>query len=1293
MTITTLRPSATSSGVGWSAQPSGTLHGVTSDDSDSTWAQWSGDGSALILTTPIDSPPAGERRHLVRLRARGEDGAAWWAVRLASGSLVAGAAASFGSSPETIVGSWGSGAPPDGSTVMSCYVTGQSTGVKITELYLDVDSRLAPNFTPQVLDGSGTATTTINDTNTPIVRVSALNLDGLPARQYRYWVTLNGATVWDTGVVSGAPVNRQTVPLDNGTYVAHLMVWSTLGANTAYASTEKTLTFTVTVGALPIPNAPTVTPEEPFYRVEVCAPNVSDFDGEQTWIEVQRVDCPHGGYLALPGGNPAHASAPDPIDTVLYDFTTDAEGWVGEGAATVQRVASPSQDGNGALEASETFGAGFSEVRFNDASPERDLSAGGPTLGAWVLIPADAPGSGWQARLEVQNTSFVWVPGPNFNPVPGVWTFITFTPDPALLADCRSIGFAIGANGVNQDQAVYVDRVIQGTLPFTDPPTDLEVTVRAARDDDWRPSADETLVAKYLTAGDQRSWRVSLDADGNGDPALIGRPFLVWTTDGTLGTAITAGATERAPISPTGEVTLRVLLDSDNGEGGWTVTFETLDEEGNWVQLGEQITGAGTTSIYSSSEPLQVGSYNNGGSERFRGRVYSVQIRDGRDGPILANPDFTNHPAGTDTFTDSTGRTWTVHAPATITSAQSATSLAILGPLGTGECAEFVDYSLPRAGVGRSCDHQPEECCSYYRARTVGQVDGALLVSDWSDAWNPGLPEGLVVAWPSTEASIPAGWSRVTDLDGKYLKGIPDASTQPGGTGGAASHTHTVPSHTHDISHSHTSPTPTAAATGAVNSDDGNPGTSAIAASHTHTRPSTNSATVSSGATAPPTTSASNDLARLHVLWIEANGSPLGLPSGALAFMLDTSVSGWDDYANAADRFLKGSAAGADGGGTAASDIAAHVHGINAHTHTGTAHTHTSPNTGSVNSNLSLFSGPNAVIWQSSHSHVINIASSTTAALNSGGGGNSGATDAPEPPHRRLRVRQNTLGFPNLPVGTIAAWRGSLGSIPDHWQLCDGTNGTPDMFGRYPKGATSAIGDAGGSLDAHSHTTPNHSHTTSGHAHSASTNPVGSGANTSSTATISVATAAHTHALSNVNSTTPTVGGSTSGTMSATTTEPPYEEVAFIQLIEEWQPPEPAETFCLEWNSDEHLIRTRGPAGPMYAPVKGRFEWAVTRPFTASTGVNGSRFVTSAPPGGRNLTMTAAVESEAELAQLRAVLARPLVLISPSDASEVWAAPVQESVRIVKVGRIRQVTASFIATGPEPPPQLADVGA
>lgn len=305
--ITTLRPSATSSGVGWTPS-AGTLHGVTSDDSDATYATWSGDGSALILATPVDAPPTDERRHQVRLRARGEDGNAWWAVRLSSGSLVAGASALFGSSPETVIGSWGTGAPADGSTVLYTYVTGQTSGVRITELYLDVDSRTAPTLVPQILDGSGSSTVTVSDTAQPTVRADALNLDGLAARWYRYWVTLNGAIVWDTGEVTGSPVNRQTVPLDNGTYVAHIQVWSTLGANTPYGSAEETIDFTISVGAIPSPDQPVVIDQSPFYLVEACAPDVSGYDGSVGWVEVQRVDCPNGGYLLLPGAVGAYAS-------------------------------------------------------------------------------------------------------------------------------------------------------------------------------------------------------------------------------------------------------------------------------------------------------------------------------------------------------------------------------------------------------------------------------------------------------------------------------------------------------------------------------------------------------------------------------------------------------------------------------------------------------------------------------------------------------------------------------------------------------------------------------------------------------------------------------------------------------------------------------------------------------------------------------------------------------------------------------------------------------------------------
>lgn len=923
-TITTLRPSATSSGVGWSAVPSGTLHGVTSDDSDATYALWSGSGAALILATPADEPPVGERRHQARLRLRGEDGDAWGAVRLASGGLAAGVSAPFSSSPGTVTGSWGFGVPADGSTVLSAYVTGQTSGVKLQELYLDVDSRLAPTFTAQVIDGSGVVTTTISDTAQPTLRASAVDLDGLSARQYRFWVTSGATIIWDTGIVSGPASDQQTTALDNGTYTAHFQIWSTLGNNTEYPSDEETVSFTVSVGAIPAPENPVVSPvtDTPFYELEVCAPYAGDFDGEVAYIEIQRVDCA------------------------------------------------------------------------------------------------------------------------------------------------------------------------------------------------------------------------------------------------------------------------------------------------------------------SSDSPTTV-------------------------------------------------------------------SVAILGPLETDECTTYVDYSLPRTGVGATCDHTPEQCCSYYRARTLGRIDDSLQISDWSDAYDPGIPNGMVFLWPDTAASVPDGWSRVTELDSKYPKGVATTGTQPGTTGGAASHTHTVTAHTHDTSHLHTTTGATSATVGTLTTGDNGAGNAAPLSTHTHTTPSTASTTVVSGSTSPTIGSADNDPARLEVVFIESNGQPLGVPDGALALSPDTSLSGWTDYANADGRFLKGAVAAGDGGATAASAIDNHTHSIGAHTHTGTSHGHTSANTGSFSSTKNLFAGPNSATFATTHAHPISIGTGTTAALDSGGSGTSGATSlgTNEPPYTNVRVKENTSGGVSLPVGLIGIWRGSLGTIPDHWALCDGTGGTPDLVARYPKGATSSIGTQGGSLNPHTHTSPSHTHTTTGHAHTMTIGAQTGGTTlVSATATVTVANGTHTHTHGNTDSTTPTVTSSTSGTLASTTSEPPYEEVAFVQLVETPTPPPTPDEFCLTWDEDYHLLRTEGPDGPMWSQVGGRITWDRDRPFTVATGVMGGRFVTSAPPGGRNIRLTTAVESDAELTQLKAVLARPLVLISPSDSSEVWAAPITASVRVVKIGRIRQVTAEFTATGPQPSPQLADVG-
>jgi microcystin-dependent protein len=81
-----------------------------------------------------------------------------------------------------------------------------------------------------------------------------------------------------------------------------------------------------------------------------------------------------------------------------------------------------------------------------------------------------------------------------------------------------------------------------------------------------------------------------------------------------------------------------------------------------------------------------------------------------------------------------------------------------------------------------------------------------------------------------------------------------------------------------------------------------------------------------------------------------------------------------------------------------------------------------------------------------------------------------------------------------IPAGLISLWSGSIGSIPSGWNLCDGSNGTPNLTDRFIVGAgsTYAVNGTGGvssvtlttnNMPAHTHTAtstvtdPGHTHT------------------------------------------------------------------------------------------------------------------------------------------------------------------------------------------------------------------------
>lgn len=78
------------------------------------------------------------------------------------------------------------------------------------------------------------------------------------------------------------------------------------------------------------------------------------------------------------------------------------------------------------------------------------------------------------------------------------------------------------------------------------------------------------------------------------------------------------------------------------------------------------------------------------------------------------------------------------------------------------------------------------------------------------------IPTGLIAMWSGLLANIPTGWALCDGAGGrpnlldKFVKSVPDAVTDPGGTGGATTHIHTQPTHTHTgPSHTHTGPSHT----------------------------------------------------------------------------------------------------------------------------------------------------------------------------------------------------------------------------------------------------------------------------------------------------------------------------------------------------------------------------------------------------------------------------------------------------------------------------------------------------
>lgn len=249
-----------------------------------------------------------------------------------------------------------------------------------------------------------------------------------------------------------------------------------------------------------------------------------------------------------------------------------------------------------------------------------------------------------------------------------------------LTADVPTSGSALVGTGATGGRASTPDAA---ALDITG---DLDVRVHVAMDD-WTPAATQNLASKWHTTGNQRSWRLGVLSAGTLE--------FRWSANGSA--ELVATSTVAVGAADGAARWIRVTLDVDNGASGRTVTFYTSTDGDTWTQLGTAVTTSTVTSIFNSSAEVAVGAYNAGTQQRLIGKVSAFELRAGIAGVRRARPEFGAQPAGTTSFVDGQGNTWTITSPATVAGVSTAlfpSALFVSTPSGPVWSAADAPYDL-----------------------------------------------------------------------------------------------------------------------------------------------------------------------------------------------------------------------------------------------------------------------------------------------------------------------------------------------------------------------------------------------------------------------------------------------------------------------------------------------------------------------------------------------------------------------------------------------------------------------
>lgn len=614
------------------------------------------------------------------------------------------------------------------------------------------------------------------------------------------------------------------------------------------------------------------------------------------------------------------------------------------------------------------------------------------------------------------------------------------------------------------------------------------------------------------------------------------------------------------------------------------------------------------------------------------------------------------------TWTDPGGQPWDNNYVVAEVWRDDCNGSARIATVPDGINGSYLDLAIPQLDPipsGPDCEVSTEACDITYRVRYSGYVSSFVELPDT-------IPADLILGWPSTAASIPSGWTRVTALDGTFPRGT-SGTGAPVATGGSATHSHTTPNHGHQIgAHSHSVGGSTGTSNASTTSARFNGASRAQADQpHSHTRPSSTGTASAffSGSSAPGTNAMNNTPPSVDVIWIESNGAQAAYPIGVVGWATE-AVSGWTTYAAANGRYLKGAAGGGNGGAVANGPT--HDHTINSHSHTGGTHDHSIGSTSLSNPSSSQEAGDGSSTprWLPRHTHPMDVGSASTGNTSSNSGGTSGSGNH-EPPNRRLRVLQNTGGGTQTRI--IGLYLGAVADLDPLLTLCNGSNGTPDMRTYFARDAGSDSVNSTGGSSTHTHSIPNHTHTMGNHSHT--TNVLAS--TTTSYEAPSFGdlgdspTTSHDHSSGNTGSENPSLTSNGAGTSGSGNHIPPYREAHFVRLdgtisggplpVPELKVSAFSSVTVSAFTHTDGLDRLASLTEVM-AVVTNRSS-TFPRLVADSTPLDGGLHSVSTTEPGEDLSLVIAVEGVTAIDALEELLASERLYFAPLGGTAGWYAP------------------------------------